>query len=331
MKTAILFGGSGYIGQFLLRELMSKNEFEQFFVLDIREFPQKDFLKSSKKLHFIKTDVRKPIDIKGFSVSTDSWIFNFAAIHREPGHHSHEYFETNVNGAININDFAEKLNIKNIFFTSSIAPYGKSIELKKETSLLEPETPYGISKSMAELIHQKWLSPGNNRRLIIVRPSVIYGPGDPGNIYRMIKAVKNGSFIIPGKGNIIKAYGYIYGLIDSIQFTMDQNEKFILYNYTENNLLTLREMIVKIKIFLNINKPTISLPIPILASVASFIQIMSKLTGRKSDIHPVRVRKAGFPTRIDPDYLKNNKFEFKYEFEKSLEHWKKISPKDFEF
>lgn len=43
---------------------------------------------------------------------------------------------------------------------------------------------------LAEKIHQIWLSKSKDRRLVIVRPSVIYGPHDPGNIYRTIKALK---------------------------------------------------------------------------------------------------------------------------------------------
>ena len=50
-------------------------------------------------------------------MSHDEWIFtcessvfNFAAVHRTPGHEDHEYFETNINGAENVVAFAEKYN-----------------------------------------------------------------------------------------------------------------------------------------------------------------------------------------------------------------------------
>lgn len=329
MKTAILFGGSGYIGQFLLKDLMAKQVFEQFIIFDLKDFNRDDQILHSNKLHFIQGDVRQPIQLDEFNFSSDSWIFNLAAIHREPGHEEHEYFETNLKGAQHVNDFAEQHQINNIFFTSSIAPYGKSREKKVEDSPLNPVTPYGISKAKAEKIHQEWLANNKNRRLIIARPSVIYGPGDPGNVYRMIKTLSKGTFIIPGKGDIIKAYGYIYGLIDSINFTMHQNKPLIIYNYTENNLLTLNEMTVEVKKFMQIKKPTISLPIPILVLIASMIQLLSKVLGKTTDIHPVRVKKAGFPTHIEPAYLKENNFQFNYEFADSLKHWKSVKASDF--
>ena len=182
---------------------------------------------------------------------------------------------------------------------------------------------------MAELIHQNWLNEEISRRLIIVRPSVIYGPNDPGNVYRMIKALNNGTFILPDGGKVIKAYGYIFGLIESILFTMNSKDRLIIYNYAENPLIPLNEMVGVAKEELQINKPTLKLPVSLLSFIARLVQIGYKIIGKKSDIHPVRVKKAGFPTNIKPQYLIDNNFQFKYQFRESLRHWKMISPKDF--
>ena len=89
---------------------------------------------------FIYCDVRKPIELD-VPVSSEDVIFNFAAVHRTPGHPDHEYFETNIRGAENVCAFAERHGIKKIVFTSSIAPYGAAEELKGETTLPTPNTP----------------------------------------------------------------------------------------------------------------------------------------------------------------------------------------------
>lgn len=83
-------------------------------------------LKKGQKLQstFIGYDIRKPIENLPFTPTEDDVIFNFAAVHRNPGHEDHEYFETNIRGAENVVAFAEKWNIKKIVFISSIAPYG---------------------------------------------------------------------------------------------------------------------------------------------------------------------------------------------------------------
>jgi nucleoside-diphosphate-sugar epimerase len=81
---------------------------------------------------FVECDIRKPIESLPFTPTPEDVIFNFAAVHRTPGHPDKEYFETNIRGAENVCAFAEKYDIKQIVFTSSIAPYGAAEELKEE-------------------------------------------------------------------------------------------------------------------------------------------------------------------------------------------------------
>ena len=280
---------------------------------------------------FKTIDVRKPIEIEdlGNIDKESSWIFNLAAIHREPGHAYFEYFDTNIPGANNTCDFARKTGIRNVYFTSSIAPYGRSKEERTENSNLYPETAYGISKAIAEKIHETWLAEHTERRLIICRPSVIFGPKDPGNVYRMIKSLKKGTFILPNGGKVIKGYGYIFGLVESALFTMGQNQRQIIYNYAENPLVPLNEMTHIVKEELNIKKPVLKLPTTLLVSISGILQLVYAMVGKKSDIHPVRVRKAGFPTNIKAQYLIDHKFNFKYDFKNALKHWKEYEPNDF--
>lgn len=322
MRYCIVFGGAGYIGEHLFRRLASLDWFDRLISVDIRE-PKN----SVEGVNYLYGDVRKAID----SIQTEnidanqSWVFNLAAIHREPGHQPHEYFDTNIHGAININEFSANIGITNLYFTSSIAPYGRSRSMKSEKSDCHPETPYGISKWKAESIHEIWQKSQANRRLIICRPSVIYGPGDPGNVLRMIKGVLKGTFFIPGDPNIVKSHGYIEGLIDSILFTMQKDDGYILYNYAENPCIPLGEMVASIKNSFGIKRPVPRIPLFLLILISKGISLLWK----KGPIHPVRVKKASFPTNIKPEYLIDSNFDFKYDFPRSLEVWKKKSPEDF--
>ena len=212
----IITGGTGFIGTHLTNLLNEVHPEAKVWNLDIVKpgTPNpvvknyKPAVKEGEKLGstYIECDVRKPIVNLPFEPTPEDVVFNFAAVHRTPGHEDREYFETNIRGAENVCAFAEKYGIKNMVFTSSIAPYGASEELKTEDTLPTPNTAYGISKLVAEKIHLAWQKGGNchtdptdltdgqttppngtppnlggERRLLIVRPGVVFGKGENGN------------------------------------------------------------------------------------------------------------------------------------------------------
>ena len=321
MAACIIFGGAGYIGTKLAEYVLEKGIFSTVYLADIKE----SALLGQEGIIYQRIDVREAIPTDKIQHPID-WIFNFAAIHREPGHASHEYFETNIKGAENVCAFAERVNCKNIFFTASISVYGPTLKPTDEYTLTTPNTPYGISKLTAEYIHKNWNNKAADRKLIIVRPGVIYGPGDPGNILRMIRAVKRGYFVLPVTPQIRKSYGYIYGLLESMLFTMQQTGKELTYNYVEKETETLGTLIAIINKELGTNGKIIRFPLVFLkVTAAALYKIKPNLNG----IHPERVKKVARPTHIVPKVLQEKGFVFNYDFQKSLVHWNGIAKDDF--
>jgi len=320
-KTCVIFGGSGFVGTHLARRFLSSEQFSHIHIADI----QPSALEGQPGISYSATDVRNPIPANIILASPD-WIFNLAAIHREPGHTHQEYFDTNLPGAENVCSYAEQVNCKNIYFTSSISVYGPTNGPTDESSPIRPTKPYGGSKYPAELIHAGWQSRGEGRRLLISRPGVLYGPGDPGNILRMIRAVKRGYFAYPGESSVFKSYGYIYGLLESIEFLMNSPYSTVTYNYVEYPTQSLGELVESVKRHLRSNALVIPLPLWLLLPIAKIIHGFSGTSGA---IHPVRVKKAATPTHIIPKTLLDLGFEFSFDFAQSLQHWETIAPADF--
>jgi len=323
MKRCVIFGGAGFIGTHLTRHFLATGRFQHVHVADIRP----TVLEGVPGVSYSRTDVREPIP-DGLVAESPAWIFNLAAIHREPGHQPEEYFDTNLSGARNICSYAEAVDCRNVYFTSSISVYGPTSGPTRESSPHRPTTPYGCSKLPAELIHEGWRRAGAGRRLLISRPGVVYGPGDPGNIMRMIRAIKKGYFAYPGRPDVMKSYAYIYGFIDSVDFVMAREENHITYNYVETPTEPLADLVTTVKSFLNCKALVLPLPLGVLVPAARLIQV---LLGSRNPIHPVRVRKAATSTHIIPQTLLDLDFDFKYDFAQSLEHWRRVSPSDFDF
>lgn len=128
-------------------------------------------------------------------------------IHREPGYESHEYYETNLQGADNVCAFAGQVGCQEMIFTSRIAPYGPTESIKTEESISTPISGYGGSKFAAEKIHMGWQRGGVGRKLAIVRPGDIFGPGECGNVTRLMKATLNCHFLYLGNRETRKAGG----------------------------------------------------------------------------------------------------------------------------
>lgn len=320
-NTIVIFGGAGYIGWQLAQYALQRQLADRVILADIKEPPAH----RDPRISYRRTDVRHLIP-QDLCSERPSWIFNFAAVHREPGHEAHEYFDTNLSGAHNVCDFAEAVGCNNVYFTSSISVYGPTDGPTEESAPKRPISPYGGSKYPAELIHQIWQARGAGRRLVIVRPGVVYGPNDPGNIGRMVKAVMKGYFAFPGSTDIRKSYAYVYGLLESMEFVMKRSEPLIVYNYVETPTQTLGEIVNDVKRFVGSKAPVLSVPTAVLLPVAHGVQAVF---GSRNPVHPVRVRKAGMSTHIVPRWLMDHGFVFRYSFADSLKHWRQVAPEDF--
>ena len=104
IDTAIVFGGTGFIGTHLAQHWLRERLANKLVLVDLappREEPYTAELQSALKdgrASYVRGDVRNSAWREHLPERADL-IFNLAAIHREPGHKPQEYFETNLQGA----------------------------------------------------------------------------------------------------------------------------------------------------------------------------------------------------------------------------------------
>lgn len=317
-----IFGGSGFIGTHLINQLYEKFPGSGIFNLDIVENNHND------KSRFINCDVRNKIEIDDIVITENDVIFNFAAVHTTPGHPDFEYFETNIKGAENVTAFAEQFNIKKILFTSSIAPYGASEEMKTEETLPMPNTPYGISKFVAEKIHMVWQAKAESeRQLTVLRPGVVFGKGENGNFTRLYWGIKKNRFFYPGRKDTVKASIYVKDLVNFMLYKISRDKKNIeIFNCAYEPAFTIEEISNAMMKATNMNRKIYKIPGGLLKFAAGIIGAMG---GKSFGIHPDRVNKLMISTNINGEKMKNSGYQFLYTFDEALEDWFKDNDKRF--
>ena len=324
----IITGGTGFIGTHLTNLIKEHYPDAHVWNLDIVKpgTPNpvvKDYkpaLREGQTLQstYVECDIRKPIGDLPFIPTEDDIIFNFAAVHRTPGHEDHEYFETNIRGAENVCAFAEKWGIRKIVFTSSIAPYGAAEELKEETTLPTPNTPYGISKLVAEKIHQAWQNGGKDRHLTIVRPGVVFGKGENGNFTRLYWAIRGHKFAYPGRKDTIKACIYVKELVRFILWNVTERKSlFEIYNCCFEPAYTIEHIVQAMKKVTGLTQFVPDIPNWIIMPTATIIGAL----GAPMGICPARVKKLQISTNICGKKLAGCGYKFKWTFEEALEDW----------
>lgn len=335
--TVVLFGGTGFIGTHLAQEWLRDRSAKKIVLVDLlppRNEPYCAELQhglAQGRIDFVRWDVRQPVPAS--LLPKADLIFNLAAIHREPGHASQEYFETNLPGAENVCAWASSVGCSRIVFTSSISPYGPSEDLKSESSPPVPDTPYGISKLAAEKIHLGWQSGCPCRRLLILRPGVVFGPGEGGNVTRLVRSVVKGYFVYTGNRQTRKAGGYVKELCRSIRFGLDfqdrSREAVTLLNFSMDPPGTLEGYVNAIRKVAGIRRTPISVPRSLLLGMAYPIDAVARAFGVRQPISPVRVRKLFRSTSVDPAGLRQLGYVWQYTLEEAFLDWKRERPEDF--
>lgn len=327
----IIFGGHGFIGQHFSRYLLESGIASKIYLADIANLePRFDISKyfRAEQIVSLSVDVTKKIDIP---IRDIDLVCNFAAIHREPGHALHEYYDTNLNGAENVCKWATEVNCNRIIFTSSIAPYGPTEVAKTEASTPVPVSAYGGSKLAAEKIHQIWVSSDEiSRKLVIVRPGVVFGAGERGNVTRLIKALLGRYFFYMGNKQTIKAGIYVKELCHSLHWVMSNSpHSTTVYNMSMNPGPTMKEYVNVICEVAEVDRFVPSIPFFVLFSVSLLVDPLARILGISQPISPVRLRKLVKSNNIIPEKLGRMNYVYQFTFEEAMRDWKYDAPREW--
>lgn len=142
-------------------------------------------------------DLDKAVTLKGVCAGVDT-VFHLAGCAHDKNNYDtaleDRYWHTIVEGTRALLREAVEAGVKRFVFVSSVKAMGEGGPGRlDETSPLMPESAYGRAKLAAE---RAVLDAGHDHdmRTAILRLPLVYGPGNKGNIPRMIKAIDRGLF-----------------------------------------------------------------------------------------------------------------------------------------
>lgn len=275
-----MIGGSGFVGTNLCRQLSLKQQ--DFEIIDLKmsnQFPEKCKI----------ADVRDAETLR--NTITGDVVVNLAAVHRDDIRDKTEYQRTNVGGAENVALVCEEKGVDKIVFTSTVAVYGFAEPGTDESGAINPFNDYGRTKFQAEEKLRKWYAKGENS-LIIVRPTVIFGEGNRGNVFNLLNQIASGKFLMVGKGENKKSMAYIGNMVAFLETCVATDQKYGVYNYVDTPDLTMNELVSQVRAKLK-GKTGVGLRLPYwLGLVLGFVaDLAAKISGKNLPVSSIRVRK----------------------------------------
>lgn len=178
MEKVLVTGGSGFIGQQLSKQLGSARY----------------VVRQAKKGSFTDCIVVDRID--GETDWSNAFYNVDVIIHLAGAAHSlnqtsdRDYREVNVEGTLHLAKEAAKNGVSRFVFISSIGVNGSSTlkEPFRECQEPNPHNEYAQSKYQAEL-GLKGISESLGIEVVILRPTLVYGPDAPGNFGKLVRLI----------------------------------------------------------------------------------------------------------------------------------------------
>jgi nucleoside-diphosphate-sugar epimerase len=309
MKICII-GGSGFVGTRLISLLKEGHELVN---LD----------KANSEAHASLTqiaDVRESESFRAQLAGQDAVVL-LAAEHRDDVTPTSLYYDVNVQGMRNVLEAMDAQGVKRIVFTSSVAIYGMNQpEPPRETTGEAPFNHYGKSKWEAEQVIQQWIEKGNGRSALIVRPTVIFGEGNRGNVYNLLKQIYTGKFLMIGNGRNRKSMAYVGNIVAFIKHKLEVGFSGVeIYNYVDTPDFDMNTLVSEIYRHKGQSAPKLRIPYPIGILGGYCFDLLARVTGKKLPISSIRVKKFCSSTEINSDKLDASGFERPVDFKEGLQ------------
>jgi len=226
-----LTGGTGYIGDQLLKRLLNKGSKVHALC---RNLVERD-VPAHKNLKWFEGDLLNLESIM-HAIEGCEEVYHTAAYARVWAKDTNVYYKQNVTGTENVLEAAYQANVRKVVMTSSagvIGPWGNIVADESLQRLIPFLNEYEETKALAENVAQEYCKKGLH--IVIVSPSRVYGLGKESRsnpTLLLIKSIlKRGFVIVPQDRKGIGSYSFIEDVVDGHFLAMEKGrsgERYIL-------------------------------------------------------------------------------------------------------
>lgn len=306
----LVTGGSGFIGTRLVTELLAGGHRIAIF----------DLAASAKHPALcVHGDVRDRAALTAAAAGHDA-IIHLAAEHRDEITSPQLYAAVNAVGAENVVAAARAASCGRIVFVSSVAVYPLGLASASEEVSPRPYNPYGESKLAAEQIFQNWANSTPKAVLALVRACVVFGEGNRGNVYNLLRQIHRRRFVMIGDGRNRKSMAYVGNLTRFLAKCLEFPPGVHLYNYADKPDFSTRELVALANRALGRNGLATRVFLPRWAGLVGGwgFDVVARLTGRRFPFSASRVRKFCAETTVCTRRLESSGFLQTYGLEEAL-------------
>jgi nucleoside-diphosphate-sugar epimerase len=278
-SNVAIIGGAGFVGSRLALILDASNQDYSIYDIDLK----------SQQIHFCDIEKSSCLD----QLETIDCIVNLAAVHRDDIRPLSRYDDVNVQGSVNVCEAARKYGINKIIFTSSVAIYGFAPADTDESGEPNYFNDYGRTKYLAEQVYKEWQAEDpENRTLVIVRPTVIFGEGNRGNVYNLLRQIASHRFVMFGDGKNKKSMAYVENVAAFLEYSLSFNPGLHIYNYIDKPDFDMNNLVsVARRTLFGKNNVGLRLPAFLGMAIGHFADIVAKVTRKTLPVSSIRVKK----------------------------------------
>lgn len=279
MRAILVTGCTGFVGSFLVDRLAQRG-------FDVVGLARSGAPGPRRRVARVWTAEALADELAGIDV-----VVHAASVVHRRWAPLDEFRRFNVEGTRALADAAKAVGVKRLVFLSSIKVHGEDIPGGRidESTPVVADAGYASTKLEAERLLLDAERSGGPR-VTLLRLCPVFGPGDKGNIRRVITAIAHGRFLLPGDGSTRKSIVHVSTVADVVRAVIEKDASglFVVADREAPSMRALADTVAEV---VGARRP-FSIPARALRAIALPVEVAFRAIGREPPVSRALIEKS---------------------------------------